>query len=215
MPRNDHDRVIALAGLFQATHLVRSIARTGQADTADLETCLNSVFKIDANDSTEIYDGIAKLRTGLQLLTSQLTQPQDMEITRYVLGLLVLERKLSRKPSLLDAIRSAIDTTFDKLQYFALTDDNIIASLADIYVRTVSTLTPKIMVSGEPSYLTQQSNADRIRALLLSGIRAAVLWRQSGGGRLTLLLRRKALFQEAERMLNTLEQPMVSSDAGH
>ena len=43
-------------------------------------------------------------------------------------------------------------------------------------------------------------NADIIRALLLSGIRAAFLWRQLGGRRWSLLLRRKKLLQAAQSL---------------
>ena len=206
MPRTNHDRAIALASLFQATHLVRRIARTGQTDPVDFETCVDSLFKIDAPNSEAIYGGLCRLRTGLHLLREQLRNPRDMEITRYVVTLLTLERKLRAKPALLEQIRRGIEETAVKLQYFPLTHDNIIASLADIYSSTVSTLSPRIMVNGEHTHLTQPENANRIRALLLAGIRAAILWRQSGGGRLTLLLRRKQLMSEAQRLLVSLEQ---------
>ena len=205
MPQTDHDRVIALAGLFQATALVRNIARSGQTDAEDFETCVASVLKIDAASSEEIYGDCQHLRTGLGLLIDQLLRPKNMEITRYVVSLLVLERKLVRKPKLLRRIGEGIESTKAKLEYFPLTHDNIIAALADIYTTTVSTLPPRIMVHGEQNYLTQTENANRIRALLLAGIRAARLWRQSGGGRLTLLLRRRSLIKEAQRVLSQIE----------
>ena len=47
------------------------------------------------------------------------------------------------------------------------------------------------MVSGEPHHLSDPKNANKIRALLLAGMRSAVLWRQLGGNRLQLLLARK------------------------
>lgn len=205
MPQTDHDRVIALAGLFQVTTLVRRIAYTGQADPEDFETCIASLFKITVASSEEIYGGSARLQTGLRLLIEQLRSPKNGEITRYMVALLVLERKLSKQPRLLQRIRDGIEATTAKLDYFTLTHENIIASLADIYSTTISTLAPRIMVSGEHNYLTQPENASRIRALLLAGIRSAMLWRQSGGGRLTLLLRRKPLLLEAQRLLTTLE----------
>ena len=205
MPQTDQDRTIALAGLFQATHLVRSIARTGQADPYDFETCISSLFKIDAANSADVYGGLGQLRTGLQLLASQLRQPQDMELTRYVLSLLVLERKLRNQSTLMGKIRDAIEASQEKLQHFSPIHENMIASLADVYANTVSTLTPKIMVSGEPEFLSQQENANRIRALLLAGVRSALLWHQNGGGRLTLLFRRKAILLQAQRLLDSLE----------
>lgn len=197
--------MIALAGLLLAATLVRDIARQGQADPDDFETCLASLLKIDAASSDEIYGGLPRLRPALRLLDRHLRHPSDMEITRYVVALLVLERKLVKQASLLQRIREGIEATVDKLNYFPPTHNNIIASLADIYATTVSTLTPRIMVNGERLYLADPDNANRIRTLLLAGIRAARLWRQSGGGRLTLLFRRKALLLETQRALAALE----------
>ena len=214
MPQTDHDRVIALAGLFQATDMVHNIAHQGLADADDFETCIASLLKVDAASSEDIYGGIAKLRTGLQLLVKQLQNPKNMEITRYSVSLLVLERKLGKQPSLIQRIREGIAAAGDKLDYFPLTHDNIIASLAELYTNTISTLSPRIMVNGQPNHLERAENANRIRALLLAGIRAAWLWQQSGGGRLTLLLRRKVLLAEARRLLDALEAtPTGSSHA--
>jgi high frequency lysogenization protein len=212
MPQTDHDRVIALAGMFQATQLVSSIARTGEADPLEVATCLGSLFKFDAGSSDEIYGGVWRLHSGLQLLIGQLKQPRDMEITRYVLALLVLERKLRKHPEFLAKIRRQIEATADKLHYFELAHDNVVAGLADTYASTVSTLAPRIMVNGEHIHLAKQENANRIRALLLAGIRAAVLWRQSGGSRLLLLMRRKALLLAAQRLLDQADSRAQPGD---
>jgi high frequency lysogenization protein len=207
MPQTNHDRVIALAGLFQAVVLVKDIAQTGQVDAADFSTCIDSVFKVDAKSSEDVYDGLSHLRTGLTLLIAQLQNPTNIEITRYAVALLVLERKLNKSPGGLREIGEGIKATTEKLQFFPPTHDNIIASLAEIYATSISCLTPRIMVNGEQAHLTKPENANRIRALLLAGIRAARLWRQNGGGRFTLLFRRKPLLFAAHQCLAALEQP--------
>lgn len=201
MPQTDHDRVIALAGAVQAAHLVRTIAQHGQANPEDVETCLLSLIKIDAASSADIYGGITRLRTGLRLLEPQLNHPQDMELTRYVVALLGLERKLARRFELLRVIRTGIEDVIQNLNYFPVDHSNAIARFADLYLNSLSTLSPRIMVSGDPAHLNNPENANRIRALLLAGVRAATLWRQSGGGRLTLLLRRNPLLRETRRLL--------------
>ena len=201
MPKTDHDRVIALAGVMQATDLVRSIARRGQANAEDVATCLASLLQIDAASSDAIYGGIARLRPGLRLLEQQLSHPQDMELTRYAVTLLSLERKLARRPELLDALRAGLEDVIRNLAHFPVDHGNTIARFADLYLNSISTLSPRIMVNGDPVHLNNPDNANRIRALLLAGIRAATLWRQSGGGRLTVLLRRNPLLREAQRLL--------------
>ena len=205
MPQTDHDRAIALAGMMQAIDLVRTIAQHGQTNADDTETCLNSLIQIDAASSAAIYGGVARLRTGLRLLEQQLEQPRDMELTRYAVALLGLERKLARRTDLLAALRAGLEEAIRNLSHFPVAHSNTIARFADLYLNSLSTLTPRIMVNGDPIHLNNPDNANRIRALLLAGIRAAILWRQSGGGRLTLLLRRNPLLRETRRLLASLE----------
>ncbi|MDG4550087.1 MAG: high frequency lysogenization protein HflD [Candidatus Contendobacter sp.] len=205
MPQTDHDRAVALAGVLQAVDLVRNIARRGQTNALDTETCLNSLLQIDAANSAAIYGGVARLRTGLRLLEQQLEQPRDMELTRYAVALLGLERKLAQRPELLTMLRDGIEDVLRNLPHFPVDHGNTIARFANLYLNSLSTLTPRIMVSGDPTHLNNPDNANRIRALLLAGVRAAILWRQSGGSRLTLLLRRNPLLRETRRLLASLD----------
>ena len=70
-----------------------------------------------------------------------------------------------------------------------------------LYQDTISTLGPKIMVSGEQPHLSNERNANKVRALLLAGIRSAVLWKQCGGSRWQFLFGRNAYKKECERIL--------------
>ena len=201
MPQTDHDRVIALAGAMQAADLARGVAQRGQADPEAVETCLTSLIRINASSSAEVYGGVARLQPGLRLLEQQLNHPQDMELTRYVVTLLRLERQLSRRNDLLETLRTGIAGVVQNLAHFPLDHSNTMARFADLYLKTISTLTPRIMVSGSQLHLNNPENASRIRALLLAGVRAAILWRQSGGSRWKLLVRRNALLREARLLL--------------
>lgn len=207
MPRSDHDRVVALAGLFLAISQVRGIARRGALDSEDFETSLLSLLTVEAPSSEAVYGELFRLRNGLQLVVRQLERRQDVELTRYAVALLVLERKLVSRPALLARLRQGIQEATAKLDYFPVTHQAVVASLAQTYLATVSTLGPRIMVHGEHLYLNRPENAERIRCLLLAGIRAAWLWRQSGGGRFTLLWRREPLLVQARRLLGQLAEP--------
>lgn len=201
MPKTDRDRVIALAGVMQATDLVRSIARRGQTQADDFATCIASLLQIDAPSSVDIYGGINRLLTGLRLLEQQLHNPSDMELTRYVVTLLRLERQLIRREDLLSVLSAGIQDITQNLAHFPVTHSNTIARFADLYLQTISTLSPRIMVSGVQAHLNNPENANRIRALLLAGVRAAMLWRQCGGRRWSLLLRRNVLLRETRLLL--------------
>jgi high frequency lysogenization protein len=62
------------------------------------------------------------------------------------------------------------------------------------------------MVSGEQRHLSEQRNSDRIRALLLAGVRSALLWRQAGGVRWKLFFIRSSLQREARRLRESIGQ---------
>src|SRR5512144_2704497 len=125
MSRTDHDRVIALAALLQASSLVRAIATSGQVDPDAFAACLISLLRIDADSSEAVYGGTANLRLGLRLLCEHLQYPRDMEITRYVINLLVLERKLSKRSDLLRKIRAGIESRLVRLKQVAGADPTL------------------------------------------------------------------------------------------
>jgi high frequency lysogenization protein len=52
--------------------------------------------------------------------------------------------------------------------------------------------------------LSNDKNASRIRALLLAGLRSAILWRQCGGTRWSILFNRKRYENESTLLLREL-----------
>ena len=206
MKYSDEDRVIALTGMFQACHLVQQVARQGLADPQALSASIHSLFQVDTEHVIDAYGNLRDLAPGLRLAHRQLsgTEPRDNELTRYLLSLVQLERKLVGQKERLENIAQGIRSAAARLAHFPPTHSNILASLADIYAENLSTLKPRIMVSGESVYLQNPDNVNRIRVLLLSGIRSAMLWRQIGGRRRQLLFGRQRIVNALERLLDTL-----------
>lgn len=187
MTNRERDRVIALAAILQAATLVQQIAETGQVDQAEFETLLKSLTATDAASTEAVYGDLTQLKMGFTQLNKQLSKSKDKKgviLLRYVISLLHLERKLAKQPAMLDLISREIDQIPQQIEYFgAINSPQVIARFADIYHRTISELSPRIQVHGEPTFLQQPDNVNRIRALLLAGIRAAILWQQKGGRR--------------------------------
>ena len=73
--------------------------------------------------------------------------------------------------------------------------------IAALYKQTISTLSPRIVVNGRPQYLQVDRTVNWIRTLLFAGLRSAVLWRQMGGGRFSLMFGRKKMLEEAQSLL--------------
>ena len=198
------DRIIALAGVFQAAQLVHEIAKHAQADSNDIQTCLNSIINDTPDSTIGVYGDLEKIRTGLICLNEQLglqNGKREVEITRYVMGMLFLERKLAKTPALMTAVGEGIEGVRRQLQHYPIEHENVIANLAGVYGDTLSTLSFRIMVSGEPANLANPLLANKIRALLLAGIRSAVLWRQTGGRRWQLLFQRSKIVDQCLKLL--------------
>ncbi|OBS10746.1 high frequency lysogenization protein HflD [Acidihalobacter prosperus] len=204
MEKNLRNRTLALAAVFQCAADADRLARTGTLEADALKPMIHSLLTRDAESLEAVYEGIVHLRPGLQILKAQLDPQARMhalEVMRYAVALLHLERRLSKRPEMLERLSRGIDGALRQAEYFNSTHENVIASLAALYRETISELGPRIIVRGEQSHLSNENVASRIRVLLLAGIRAAVLWRQAGGTRLRLLFARKPLLREAERLL--------------
>jgi high frequency lysogenization protein len=204
MPYSDQDRIIALAGLHQAAHCVQRIANRGSVDIDQMEPSLYSLFQIDADDVPAVFGAPGAVATGARQIIAQLTgQPErNMELTRYVITLLKHERTLAGRGDMLAAIGDGIEAARAARGDAPLMDREVIARFAGLYSATISKLEPRIIVRGNPLYLQNEENQERIRALLLAGIRAAILWRQCGGRRMQILLGRRKLLEAARAYLS-------------
>ncbi|CAI8947710.1 high frequency lysogenization protein HflD [Methylocaldum szegediense] len=202
------NQVIALAGLSQAVYLVQNIARRGMADREDTAASIGSVLKIDSGDVVDVYGGLHRIATGIKQIEKQLGGPDvvDPEQARYASTLIFLERKLMKQPQMLDTIRAAMEKASALAAERGVLDEEVLATLAHAYQQTVSQLTPRVLVTGEQMYLSDPENGNRIRSLLLAGIRSVVLWRRCGGSRWKLLFIRPKLQQEARQLLESLSR---------
>ena len=204
MSADFRDRCIALAGLFQSVRLVQQTASGERRDTVATAACLGSIFNTDPASAIEVYGDVAALRPGLETLLAQMgsdNKQRDMQLTGYAIALLHLERKLNRQAEMLRELGDGIGNISAQSAHLDPSDPAVIAALAELYSRTISTLQPRIMVKGEQSILSGTESRNMIRALLLGGMRAAVLWRQCGGNRVQLLFRRKALLRDCRQLL--------------
>jgi high frequency lysogenization protein len=203
MIHSKYDQTLALAGIYQAASLVKQIANTGNANSAQVESSLETLFRFDANTVEEVYGSVAGVSHGISILHKHLSNKaeRDIDITRYVISLVILEKKLANNTQMLKELADRLDEIESQLEFFSLDHENTFAKLGQLYKDTISTLGPKIIVSGEQPHLSNERNANKVRALLLAGIRSAVLWRQCGGSRWQLLFGRKAYLSECERIL--------------
>jgi len=198
--------VIALAGMFQAISLIRELTQTGKTNEAAYQASIHSIFQTDPPDVATVFGGLPNIKLGLEKLIHALgpSQTKDQLQNRYLLSLIHLQKKLSRSPKLQKTLSDRIQQTKKQVDYFHLTHPTVIANLADIYLNTISTFKFRIMILGSQRVLHVKENMEKVRTLLLAGIRATTLWRQMGGSRLQLLFSRSKIRQTAEKILKDL-----------
>ncbi len=198
---NFESRTLALAGVFRAAALVNVLANEGTVSEDDLRISVESIFETDPKDTVQVFGNTNNLSLGFKTLLNQLGKDnsnRDIDIARYVVSMLFLERQLMKNPEILETLFTGVELATRQSEHFSTTHENVIANLADVYTRTISELGPRIMVNGEQSYLETTAISNKIRTILLAGIRSAVLWYQLGGRRWHIIFNRRR-YQEVTK----------------
>lgn len=201
MAHTETEQAIALAAVFQAAELVATLARKGTLDNESAEPLLASVLITNAPTTQDIYGGQFDCQGNLALgrrIAKQVfgkdKNAVNPDTIRYALSLVHLESKLSKDNDMLSQIGKGIQGIERQREHYdSVLHDNIIAGMSGLYQDTLSKMPFRIQVHGDSRYLQQANVAHQVRALLLSGIRAAMLWRQLGGRRWHFLFKRKAI----------------------
>jgi high frequency lysogenization protein len=195
---NLYQRVLALAGTIEACVGVQSLALSGQIDVDTLQCLVRSIKMIEAPDVVSVFGDRSGLARGLGLMVGGIGQATDakaIDVYRYMNTLISLKKSLF-------ANSVAQQKVIDRLDWIKTLDEpELFASCAELYLEAVSPLKPRVYVQGEQRFLEQEEVSNKIRTMLLAGIRCVVLWEQLGGGRFEMLLRRKAYQSAAGDLL--------------
>jgi len=198
------DRTMALAGIFQATELVRQAANHGTWSGYAADTCLGSLMAIDTASLEDIYGGADSVRLGIQTLISVLQGDRHyVESLGYAVSIMQVENHFQKNQDMQARIGAQLLTIseLNEVQEEHEKKDLQAKQVAALYRETISTLSPRIVVNGRPQYLQVERTVNWIRTLLFAGLRSAVLWRQLGGGRFSLMFGRKKMLEHAQTLL--------------
>lgn len=172
---------------------------------SDIAPLLQSILITSPDSTDDVYGGVENIIQGLKIIVAQLgngENDKDSEQTRYIVSMLSMERKVAKKPAAFAQLAERIEQLDRQLEHFDITDDTIVSAMASIYSDVISPIGPKIQIAGSPNILQQKSQQHRVRAVLLAGIRSAVLWRQLGGKRRQIVFNRSQIVREAQQLLN-------------
>ncbi|MCC5855033.1 MAG: high frequency lysogenization protein HflD [Idiomarina sp.] len=200
------ERVLAFSGTCLAAVCVQQLARRGEVIApATISPLLESTLRLNAESTADIYGDLEAMKPGLQILIGQLegTADKDVEQTQYVVRMLQLERLLMKRPAALDKLRAGLEQIVRQRDEFNFDPYRIRQNLGELYSDVISPLGPRIQVHGKPDLLQQPVIQHQVRAVLLAGIRSAVLWRQLGGKRRQIIFNRSKMVNAAKQLMQT------------
>lgn len=201
-------QTLALAGIAQSAFLVYQLGRHGIVSQDNLATCVDSLFVVNPTSAESVYGDRARLKQGLHLLqelfqggSGQILKNPD--VMRYFFSIVYLEGKVHNQKKLLNSIsRGLQDIEEIHPEGNKAASEDVIKRLGSIYQNTVGTLSFRIQVRGDMQFLQNDLIAAKIRAVLLAGIRSAVLWRQVGGRRWHLFVFKRRIGRDVDLLLN-------------
>ncbi len=192
---------VSFAAICQTAYLLQELGRFGIFHEELAYPLVYALEVTDPETAMDVYpekDVMAGYRIMLEAFASRNAREQNkiMELHRYILGAIRLGKTLMSRPNILNNVYDQLDLLLDVdyVERFITTDDpnnttghtliedSYMSDLAKIYRSEISDCKVfSFLVFGEESYLSQQQIQDRIRALLLCILRAAILWLQVGG----------------------------------
>lgn len=202
--RHSSPQILALAGVFQATELVRQAAKHGTWSGYAATASLDSLFRLESDSVEAIFGSRERLRLGLETLVGVLSgEDVHGDTLQHAVALLQLQRKFTKNGVMMNTVGEGlerIETETAELEE-PTREERRAEQVAQLYTETISTLTPRVVVNGNPRHLQNPRTVAWIRTLLFAGLRSAVLWGQLGGGRFNLLFGRRKLLAQTEALL--------------
>ena len=195
------NETISLGAIYQACNEIKKIAWQGEVNNNIIEPLINSVYKTTSEEIEDVFISIKRLNSGLDFLRRQLVGDafsRDGEVSRYFEAIGILVKNMNKKDEVFNKLRLELTK-----QSMPIKEDNLdqhALFLSELYLSTISTVEPRIIVNGDNMYLTDKKNAAMIRSLLLCAIRSYILWQQSGGSKFRIFIFKKKIAELAVKL---------------
>jgi high frequency lysogenization protein len=195
------NETISLGAIYQACNEIKKIAWQGEINNNIIEPLINSVYQTTSEEIEDVFISIKRLNSGLDFLRRQLVGDafsRDGEVSRYFEAIGILVKNMNKKDDVLNKLRTELTK-----QSMPINEDNLdqhALFLSELYLSTISTVEPRIIVNGDNKYLTDKKNAAMIRSLLLCAIRSYILWQQSGGSKFRIFIFKKKIAELAVKL---------------
>lgn len=202
------NETLALAALFQACTQIQRVARTGYVDPHAAAAVIRGLIITNPQTCEDIYPP-NNLLVGFRQVAASFSSsaadksPETVEITKNAFKVISLERTIEKNGAVFDKLGTDIDAMrtsvlsrypdYESGRPEIVLSQDCLHDFSKLYESLISPNFPRLMIYGEEEYLSRIENQEMIRALLLAGVRACVLWRQVGGRRRFFIFKRRAI----------------------
>ena len=129
-------------------------------------------------------------------------QSQSFQVIR---SFLLLARKILASGPLQSKLKTQLTRINEQKAYFgSITAPRVIDNFASLYLETAEALQLRLQMAGKKEFLQDPQIIAQIRAVLFSGVRAAVMWYQLHGSVLNFFFERQLILQEVKPLLGSV-----------
>jgi high frequency lysogenization protein len=210
MSQLNRDKTLALAAIFQAAGLANELARKGSTDSSVEAFLTQTVLVMDTDNISEIYPSIDGLKPGLRWLEGCLLEQgrglqNAGEIIRIALGVIQVEGQFNEHEGVQNTLRTRLENiNRQRVMNPDMSSTELNNLLGSAYVDSLGQLRFRVQIRGDAKQLQAPGMAERIRAILLAGVRAAWLWRRLGGRRWHLIFTRGQILREIREIAKSV-----------
>ncbi|WP_068859690.1 lysogenization protein HflD [Perlucidibaca aquatica] len=210
MSQLNRDKTLALAAIFQAAGLANELARKGSTDSSVEAFLTQTVLVMDTDNISEIYPSIDGLKPGLRWLEGCLLEQgrglqNAGEIIRIALGVIQVEGQFNEHEGVQNTLRTRLENiNRQRVMNPDMSSTELNNLFGSAYVDSLGQLRFRVQIRGDAKQLQAPGMAERIRAILLAGVRAAWLWRRLGGRRWHLIFTRGQILREIREIAKSV-----------
>jgi high frequency lysogenization protein len=196
----------AFSALVESLYQISSIGHSGTINKTAVDYLLKGVLKTESVTSTSIYP-LEQLKNGLSFFSdsSNMDSTALKEINYYIPSILKLTSVYTSNNELRDSLSRQILHIKETLSHQENKSLFVGKHIANWYTANISE--PELFamqIFGSKESLSKDANLIFIRALIISAMRACILWRQLGGTQLNLIFNRSKMAICAKRMLEVI-----------
>ena len=196
----------ALAAMVESLYQISVIGHSGTINKTVADHLLKGVLKTESVTSTTIYP-LAQLKNGLSFFSdsSTLDATAVKEINYYIPSILKLTSVYTSHNELRQSFSGELISIKETLAHQENKSLFVSKHIANWYAHNISEPNLFAMqIFGAKEALSKDMNLIFIRALIISAMRACILWKQMGGTQVNLIFNRSKMAICAKRMLEVI-----------